>query len=216
MPSFTKIKEFETDNDLNGFEQLIENLYLKASFPALLSLATTLKEGKGEFYDAAFRLWMKKFLEYTNTSSSAAKNVYIAEAISALIIDSQLPVEEPIAMYNEQTDDNKELIRRMLFTYLRNTAPGGGRVRPRKALILMGSSSVKENEEAFTPSLWILYTELLKYTISGDPTFLKKAVDSCKHTITQHEEGALEFILESLQDSSLKELIMTVPDPDIH
>lgn len=206
MADLTEIEKFAKENDLDGFKSFLEKIYLRAGFPALLSLKNELRVDKSDFYSSAIHIWLEIFRDYISKTSSPKGICIFTNALVFCINETKEPLEIILKDKDNYAAVFTELLRRTLFSFLRNTPPGEKRLRPRKALLLLGYAGVRQEEDSFTALTWTFFTAIYRFEISEDcdefRTFLKTFIQNA----SAHDAVYLPKLIPYFSEATTSEL----------
>ncbi len=218
MANFSDITKFAKNDDLSGFRDFLEKIYLRASFSALLTVKNSFAGHEGGFYTKALHAWLDFFASFS--AKPSFKNG-IADFVSAIVFcinERSEPLEGIIERIEGRSPQLTELLRRTLFSFLRNTPPGEKRLRPRKALLLLGFPGTASYEDSLTPLAWTLYEALYRLEISSNIDDFKKTFRKFELSATQHDiESSLSMFdsLSPLTADILFEFIGSFEEPKL-
>ena len=216
MADLTEIEKFAKNNDSDGFKAFLEKIYLRAGFSALLSLKNELKEEESDFYSKAIQIWLDTFCTFISETSSSKGLCTFANALIFCINETKEPLELILKNKSNYSAVFTELLRRTLFSFLRNTPPGEKRLRPRKALLILGYAGVRQEEDAFTPLIWTIYAAIYKLEISGDIDEFKNLLNTFINDASNHDIIYLPKLITYFSELTTLELYNFVsenPEP---
>lgn len=114
---------------------------------------------------------IKLYLQYNITSGNPDLIFASAKAACFYVLKTKLPLD-----FLSEIQDRRfsEMLRRSLFSYMRNNSPGIPRQRARKALAKMGFFRAEKHELALSPLAWALNETLYRYELTKNPNAFAK------------------------------------------
>ena len=135
---------------------------------------------------------LKSYLQ-KNISSNQSEDIFSsAKAVYFCILKTDISLNF-IPELKEQKFT--EMLRRMLFCYIRNNPPSDVRQKARKILISMGFPAVESNEKSYSPLVWNFYEVFYRYELANRPKVFSKLVKVLAKTKDSYtRDSAVNFV----------------------
>ena len=135
---------------------------------------------------------LKSYLQ-KNISSNQSEDIFSsAKAVYFCILKTDISLNF-ISELKEQKFT--EMLRRMLFCYIRNNPPSDVRQKARKVLIAMGFPAVESNEKSYSPLVWNFYEVFYRYELANRPKVFSKLVKVLAKTKDSYtRDSAVNFV----------------------
>ena len=130
----------------------------------------------------------------SNDIFSSAKAVYFCILKTNISMDFITEIKEERFI---------EMMRRMLFCYIRNNPPSDVRQKARKVLISMGFLAVEASEAMYSPLVWNFYETFYRYKLTDRPKVFSKLVKLLSKTRDSYtRDSAVKFVKEFKEKES--------------